>query len=176
MPGRLSSAGMGARAKGTALLSSDRLTGSLVAALGALTIYGGSVQPGVPGQDVGPSVFPILIGLGMVLCGTLVALGIGRTFEAPDPGGPDDAAETPPRFAEARAFIPPALLLFYVLAVEALGFLLTAATIALVLSLAMGARLRLALPIALLAPLAIHLVFYRLLRVPLPEGLLAAPW
>jgi putative tricarboxylic transport membrane protein len=29
---------------------------------------------------------------------------------------------------------------------------------------------------ALGAPPLVHLVFYKLLRVPLPEGLLAVPW
>jgi putative tricarboxylic transport membrane protein len=43
-------------------------------------------------------------------------------------------------------------------------------------SVAFGARLRVALPLAILAPVAIHLIFYKLLRVPLPPGLLPMPW
>jgi putative tricarboxylic transport membrane protein len=34
----------------------------------------------------------------------------------------------------------------------------------------------LAVPLAIAAPLLVHLVFYKLLRVPLPAGLLPAPW
>jgi putative tricarboxylic transport membrane protein len=162
------------------LLLSDRVTGVGVATLGAFAVYGGLQQPGVPGQDVGPSVFPTVIGLGLLLCGALVALGVGRGFEAPAEAagaeGPDTVHPSPPRFGELRALLPPVLLVFYVLAVDRLGFLLTAGLIALALSLALGARPRLALPIAVLAPPFIHIVFNGLLRVPLPEGLLAAPW
>jgi putative tricarboxylic transport membrane protein len=43
-------------------------------------------------------------------------------------------------------------------------------------TLALGASWRLALGMAVVTPPAVHLVFYKLLRVPLPEGLLAAPW
>jgi putative tricarboxylic transport membrane protein len=39
-----------------------------------------------------------------------------------------------------------------------------------------GARPRLAVPVALLAPVVVHLVFYKLLRVPLPAGLIPMPW
>jgi putative tricarboxylic transport membrane protein len=42
--------------------------------------------------------------------------------------------------------------------------------------LALGARLRLAIPLAIGAPLFVHLVFSKLLRVPLPPGLVPAPW
>jgi putative tricarboxylic transport membrane protein len=158
---------------------SDRITGSCLVALGGVTVYGALQQPGVPGQDVGPSVFPMVIGLGLMGCGSLVALRIGHSFEAPDdvvPPEPGEVVARPPRFAEWRAFLPPLLLLFYMLAVESLGFLLTAAAISLAVSFTMGARARLALPLAVLAPLGIHAIFVRLLRVPLPDGLLTLPW
>jgi putative tricarboxylic transport membrane protein len=162
------------------LLLSDRVTGVGVATLGAFAVYGGSQQPGVPGQDVGPSVFPTVIGLGLLLCGVLVALGVGRGFEAPDGAAgaeePDTVHPSLPRFRELRALLPPVLLVLYVLTVDRFGFLLSAGLVALALSLALGARPRLALPIAVLAPSFIHIIFNGLLRVPLPEGLLAAPW
>ena len=43
-------------------------------------------------------------------------------------------------------------------------------------SLVFGARLRLALLMMVVGPLVIHLVFYKLLRVPLPPGLVPVPW
>jgi putative tricarboxylic transport membrane protein len=158
---------------------SDRVTGGFLVLLGALAFWGGSRLPGVPGQDVGPAVFPMVIGAGLVICGTLIALGIGRSFEAPEP---DDTQATPGlagmlgRFAPLAAMVPPALLIFYMLAAERLGFLLTASAMVLACALALGASWRLALGMAVLTPPAVHLVFYKLLRVPLPEGLLAAPW
>jgi putative tricarboxylic transport membrane protein len=80
------------------------------------------------------------------------------------------------RYAPLAALVPPALLIFYVLAVDSLGFLPTAAIMVLACALALGASWRLALGLALLAPPAVHLAFYKLLRVPLPDGLLTAPW
>jgi putative tricarboxylic transport membrane protein len=158
---------------------SDRVTGACLVALGGVTAYGASLQPGVPGQDVGPSVFPMIIGLGLIGCGAMIALRVGHSFEAPDeiiPAEPGQAVPQPPRFAEWRAFLPPLLLVFYVLAADTLGFALTGFIIALAVALAMGARPKLALPLAVLAPLGIHLVFVKLLRVPLPDGILPLPW
>jgi putative tricarboxylic transport membrane protein len=75
-----------------------------------------------------------------------------------------------------KALVPPALLIFYVLTVDRLGFLPTAAMMVLAASLALGARLRLAVAMAIGAPLFVNLVFAKLLRVPLPSGLLPLPW
>jgi putative tricarboxylic transport membrane protein len=75
-----------------------------------------------------------------------------------------------------RALLPPALLVLYVLAAEPLGFIITAAIIIAISAFALGASWRLALPLALIAPFAVQAVFAKLLRVPLPDGLLAAPW
>jgi putative tricarboxylic transport membrane protein len=74
------------------------------------------------------------------------------------------------------ALVPPGLLLFYVFAVDRLGFALTAAAMAFTVAMALGARLRLAVPLAIIAPLFVHLVFSKLLRVPLPQGLIPLPW
>ena len=165
---------------------SDRYTGLLTLGLGALAFYGGSRLPPVPGQQIGPNVFPMVIGAGLVICGLLIALGIGHTFE--EEAEADLVAHSSVAEAEAqerhrhgalyglRVLLPPALLLFYVYAVDRLGFVPTAAAIILVAALAFGARLRLALPLAALAPIGVHLIFAKLLRVPLPPGLLPMPW
>lgn len=158
---------------------SDRVTGGFLVLLGALAFWGGSRLPAVPGQDVGPAAFPMVIGAGLVLCGLLIAFGIGRTFELEEPGEAPDApglAQRLGRMEWLAAFLPPALLVFYVLAAETLGFLLTAAAMLLACALALGASWRLAIGVALLAPPFVHVIFAKLLRVPLPSGLLAAPW
>ncbi len=161
---------------------SDRFTGLFLIALGGVSAYGGSRLPPVPGQQVGPNVFPMVVGAGLILCGALIALGIGRHFE--DEAEADLAAHSAPEptsrsgtgwWRGLMALVPPGLLLFYVFAVDRLGFLVTAAAIVLTASLALGARLRLAVPLAIGAPLFVHLVFSKLLRVPLPPGLGARP-
>lgn len=153
---------------------SDRVTGAVLVGLGGAAAIVGSRLPAVPGQDVGPAAFPMVIGIGLALCGVLIALGIGRNFEASEEG-----EEAPPerlRLGGLRALVPPGLLLFYVLASEPLGFLLTGAIIVLVAGLVLGARPALAVPLAIVMPALVHLAFYKLLRVPLPAGVLPAPW
>lgn len=152
----------------------DRITGGVLVALGAAAAWFGSRLPAVPGQDVGPAVFPMLIGFGLIGCGALIALGIGQSFEAPEPVEPSSAPK--PRLGAIGVIIPPALLIFYVMASETLGFLLTAAVMVLVAGLALGSRLSIAIPVALGGPILVHLAFAKLLRVPLPEGLIPAPW
>lgn len=158
---------------------SDRVTGGFLVLLGALAFWGGSLLPAVPGQDVGPAAFPMVIGGGLMACGVLIALGIGRGFEAPDAAPaehPRGLAAALGRGAWVAAFLPPALLIFYVLVSEFLGFLPTAAVMVLAGVLALGGSARLAIGMAVTAPLAVHLVFFKLLRVPLPDGLVPAPW
>lgn len=154
-------------------------------ALGGLAAYGGSRLPPVPGQQVGPNVFPMVVGIGLVICGGMIALGIGRSFEDEAEAdlakitGHDEAAAVENAhgwWAGLRVLLPPGLLVFYVLVVDKLGFLPTAALIVLTAATALGARLLLAIPVALCAPLFVNMVFSKLLRVPLPSGLLPLPW
>jgi putative tricarboxylic transport membrane protein len=164
---------------------SDRTTGLFLVGLGVLAAYGGSRLPPVPGQPVGPNIFPLVIGIGTAICGAMIAFGIGHKFE--EEAEADLAAHTDTEtIAEAqrprsffwylRALIPPALLLFYVYAVDLIGFIPTAATLIFIAAVALGASLRLAVPLAMLAPVGVHLIFYKLLRVPLPDGYLPMPW
>ncbi|MDB5373471.1 MAG: tripartite tricarboxylate transporter TctB, partial [Belnapia sp.] len=97
---------------------SDRVTGTVLMTLGGLAAWSGSRLPGVPGQDVGPAAFPMVIGGGMALCGVLIALGIGQSFEVPEE---EEAVPGRSRFYGLRVLVPPALLLFYMFASEPLG-------------------------------------------------------
>ncbi|WP_249165677.1 tripartite tricarboxylate transporter TctB family protein [Bradyrhizobium sp. AUGA SZCCT0431] len=147
--------------------------------LGAAAAYGGWLLPPVPGQPVGPNIFPLVIGSGLALCGLAIALGIGRTFEEKEEIVPIEAGQARPptgKLYGLRALLPPALLLFYVAAADRLGFIITAALIVYVTSSALGARWKLSLSLAVMAPIVIHLIFSKLLRVPLPAGLLPMPW
>jgi putative tricarboxylic transport membrane protein len=158
----------------------DRVTGLFLVGLGAAAAYGGWQLPPVPGQPVGPNVFPLVIGTGLALCGLAIAFGIGHSFEEEEELIPVEGGQpTPPptgKFYGLRALLPPALLLFYVVVADRLGFIITAALIVFVTSTALGARWKLSLPLAALAPIGIHLIFSKLLRVPLPAGLLPMPW
>jgi putative tricarboxylic transport membrane protein len=160
---------------------SDRVTGLFLVALGGVAAYAGSRLPPVPGQQIGPNVFPMVVGAGLVLCGALIALGVGHQFEEQaeaDLDAHSAPSEAPPSawWRGLLALVPPGLLVFYVLAVDRLGFLVTAAVVVLAGVLALGGRLRLAVPLALVAPPMVHLIFAKLLRVPLPIGLIPTPW
>ena len=61
---------------------------------------------------------------------------------------------------------------FYIRFVDMLGFVLTGVIYLAALFAAFGVRPRWILPLALIITLVIHYSFYKLLRVPLPWGLL----
>ena len=160
---------------------SDRITGAAIATLGSVAFLYGSKLPPVPGQQVGPSAFPMVVGAGLAICGVLIVLGVGRHFEEVAEADvishstPEELEPLPP-WRSWLALLPPALVFFYALASETLGFLPTAAIMVLTASFAFGARPKLAVPLALIAPFFINLIFLKLLRVPLPGGLLPFPW
>jgi putative tricarboxylic transport membrane protein len=169
---------------------SDRVTGLMLVVLGALAYWGGSLLPPVPGQQVGPDVFPMVIGAGLVICGVFIMMGVGRTFEEEEAiitsasGDVAKADELEPDrgFVEGflsggwKVLIPPGALFFYYFASEKLGFWITATLMVFVLAWSQGAKLRWAVALAVIAPIFVHLVFYKLLRVPLPAGILSFPW
>jgi putative tricarboxylic transport membrane protein len=151
---------------------SDRITGLAVAVLGGSAILGASYLPPMPGQQIGPSVFPTVVGAALVACG--LAISIRRPDDGEDDGRDRSWMRSP--LAYVRLALPPALLIAYVMIVETVGFLLTAAGLVFITALAMGARLKLAAPLALVAPVVAYLIFGKLLRVSLPPGLVPFPW
>jgi putative tricarboxylic transport membrane protein len=169
---------------------SDRVTGAMLVGLGVASYWGGSLLPPVPGQQVGPNVFPMVIGAALVTCGVLIVLGVGRTFEEDEKivtsatGDVADSEELEPPMGPVQTFVnggwkvlvPPAALFFYYFASERLGFWITASLMVFALAWSQRAKLKHALLLAIFAPALVHLTFYKLLRVPLPEGLLKFPW
>lgn len=161
---------------------SDRLTGLFLALLGLATFWGGSKLPPVPGQQVGPSAFPMVTGAGLALLGILIALHVGRSFE--DEAEAELAAHSQAdpdaeRYAASRRWmvlLPPGLLVFYYLVSERVGFVPTAALMIGTLAFAFGAKRKFILPVSIGGAIIIHLVFVKLLRVPLAPGLLPMPW
>ena len=62
--------------------------------------------------------------------------------------------------------------LFYILFSERLGYFITAPIALYASLLATGVRCAIAVPVAAIVPLIIHYIFYTVLKVPLPWGLL----
>lgn len=148
----------------------DALSGAALVVLGAVVLWHIQGFPPMPGQKYGPAWFPGLIAGGLILCGALLVIGRLRT------GTSEPALAIPDWMRRARpvAGVASVLtgLLLYVWVVDRVGFHLVAAALLLAWSRLLGASWRLAVPVAIAATVIIHLAFYKLLKVPLPWGLL----
>ncbi len=148
----------------------DAISGVLLFVLGASVLFAIRGFPNIPGQPVGPALFPGLIAVGLCLGGAMLVFG-GLRHRAEQPWVVWDDWVNSPRHALAFVLLV-AGIIFYIVASEWLGFL----PCAVIILMALFAVLRVPLPraalVAVIAALAIHFAFYKLLRVPLPWGLL----
>jgi len=148
----------------------DALSGAILFAFALLILFLIRDYPTIPGQNIGPAAFPgLLAGLLAVCSLALIWRGLRQ-----QPRG---------RWLELGAWIRSGLhlrnflltiasLLFYILASEALGFIVTATILLAILFWALKVRPGLIVPLAIGVTLLIHLIFYKGLRVPLPWGIL----
>ncbi len=152
----------------------DAIWGALLALLGAAILWHVQGFPRIPGQNVGPALFPGLLAAALVVCGgILIASGLKARRAAPSSAPWTVAPEwlRSPRHLLAFAVLVGANV-FYLLVVDRLGFLLTAFVYLAVLMWVLRVRVVLVFPVALVMTLLIHYEFYKLLRVPLPWGVL----
>jgi putative tricarboxylic transport membrane protein len=125
--------------------------------------------PSLYGQAYGPDLFPVLIGVGFLITGTILTVqGVARRSGA--------LVEMGAWAAERRNVVNFALgvlgLLCYIAASDWLGFVLTALIILVVLLKSFGSGLVTSLAVAVLTTLGIQALFARVLLVPLPWGIL----
>ncbi len=121
----------------------------------------------MPGQKFGPAWFPGLIAAGLGVCGLFLIVA-GARHGAPWLVLPQWLHRPRPLLGVASVL---AGLLFYIVAADALGFHLTGIVLLAAWMRILGASWRLAGAVAVVATLAIHLSFYKALRIPLPWGL-----
>ncbi len=148
---------------------SDRASGLLALALGLAVILSARTFPDAPGQDIGPGLFPSIVGV------LLVVLGAGLMFGARRSGESGWLALDAwiDRVATRRSVIAvPAALAAWIALVYPLGFLLSSVLLLAGLMRTFGTRPRVILPVSIAVTLATHYAFYTLLRVPLPWGVL----
>ena len=146
---------------------SDTSTGLLLLLAGLLIAGYAQTFPPMPGQNVGPGLFPTIVGSGLALLGVLLALSGLRQREAAHFSADDWTRR--PRMVANGALVTADLIL-YALLVDALGFFLTSLVFLSLLWLAFGVRWRWIGPLAVAVTLAFHYSFYSLLHVPLPWG------
>jgi putative tricarboxylic transport membrane protein len=150
---------------------------------GALFIIGAAavlihVQgfPRIPGQNVGPGLFPGVVAAGIAVCGVILVVR-GLRARAAVAGAHARWFVLPPWLRSGQHLAGFAVLIgvnvFYLLAVDRLGFLITGVVYLLALMGVLRVRPGRAIPVAIVMTLLIHYAFYKLLKVPLPWGVLA---
>jgi putative tricarboxylic transport membrane protein len=149
----------------------DRAAGLLTIALGAAVAAAARGFPNAAGQPVGPAAFPAAIGLALAAAGALLLFQRARHSREPAAGAPHWMRS--PHLA-MNVLIALAGVVLYALLLDWLGFLITAILLLTALFARFGVPGRRILPLSILVTLTIHVVFYTLLRVPLPWGVLEA--
>lgn len=150
----------------------DAAWGVLLLALAGALLWHVQGFPTIPGQRVGPNALPGALAVGLGVCGAILLVR-----------GLRERAATHGRWAEWPAWIASrpqvlalavlvAVNLLYVFAAERLGFIVTGVVYLAALMIALRVRPLRALGIAVAMTLFIHYCFYKLLKVPLPWGLL----
>jgi putative tricarboxylic transport membrane protein len=122
----------------------------------------------MPGQKFGPAWFPGLVAAGLGVCGALL-MRSGLRARTAWVALPEWVYRAQPRAGVAALLLG---LLLYILLADRLGFHIVGFFMLALWTRVLGAAWRVALPVSLIATLAIHLAFYKAMRVPLPWGVL----
>lgn len=121
----------------------------------------------MPGQRFGPAWFPGVIAAGLGICGVLLIVA-GVRQGAPWLALPDWIFRRRPFLGVAGVL---GGLVCYILAADTLGFHITGIVLLASWVRILGGSWRMAAVAAVVGTVAIHLSFYKLLRIPLPWGL-----
>jgi putative tricarboxylic transport membrane protein len=149
----------------------DALFGVLLFALGVAVLFHVQSFPRIPGQQVGPALFPGVVAAGLAVCGVVLVISGLRERRG---GGPwfEVHAWIGSQRHVAAFFVVILGVVAYILLADKLGFLLLAPVLLLAWFVALGVRFVPAVVTAVVVTFAIWFAFYKLLRVPLPWGLL----
>jgi len=148
----------------------DAIFGALFLLFGVIVVVHVQAFPKIPGQQVGPALFPGLIAAGLAACGVLlIVAGIRKRKTEPW----YETADWMRSGRHAIAFFAiVGGIVAYVLLAESVGFLIVAPILLFIWFSVLGVRRGTAIVVAIVATLVIWYAFYKLLRVPLPWGVL----
>lgn len=145
----------------------------------ALLVFAGALGwhvsgfPNIPGQSVGPYALPGALAVGLAVCGAILLVR-GLRRRAATAGGA--WMVLPVWFGSHRQVVGFAVLvgvnLLYLLAANRLGFIVVGTVYLTALMWVLRVPPLRAFGLGLILTLLIHAVFYKLLKVPLPWGLL----
>jgi putative tricarboxylic transport membrane protein len=148
----------------------DAFWGVLLMALGAAVLLAVRSYPNIPGQPVGPALFPGLIAMGLCAGGALLVWQ-GWRDRANGPWLEWEDWVRSPRHSKAL-FALLGSVLFYILLSDELGFFITAFLMLVTLFRSLQVAWGRSVFWAVVATVVVHFAFYKLLRVPLPWGIL----
>lgn len=152
----------------------DTVWGALVLMLSFGIFFAIRNFPTIPGQQYGPALFPGVIATGLLICGSvLVGRGVAarRTGGNPQPSIRLASWVRSPRHVIAFAVVI-GINVLYIAFVERLGFIVSGTLYLAALFGVFRVRGRWIVPLAIGVTLVMHYAFYKLLRVPLPWGVL----
>ncbi|MFA7665354.1 MAG: tripartite tricarboxylate transporter TctB family protein [Burkholderiaceae bacterium] len=144
----------------------DALIGAVLLLLSLAVLWHVRDFPPIPGQRYGAALFPAVIAAGLAITSALL---VRKGLKS---GEPLFATETISRQGVVASITTIAVLVFYILFAEFLGFVLCAVLLLVALMWSYGVSWKVNLPVAVVSTLVIHAGFYRVLKVPLPWGLL----
>jgi len=142
----------------------------VLAALSAAILIHIQAFPKTPGQNVGPALFPGIIAAGIGI-GALILIARGWAARVRVPWLTLAPWTRSPRHVLACLLVIGSVV-FYILVADSLGFLLTATIMLVALFAVLQVPLRWNLPVAVIVSFCIHFAFYKMLKVPLPWGVL----
>ncbi|QIE55699.1 tripartite tricarboxylate transporter TctB family protein [Pikeienuella piscinae] len=151
----------------------DAVIGAFLIVFAIAEIAYTTTFPSLHGQDFGPDLFPILIGIGLIICG--VAL-IFRGQAARREAGAGALIALGPWAKDRRMALNLGLLILgvilYILLADPVGFIPVSTALLTVLMLRLRVSALTSVIVAVVTTLVIHSLFAKLLLVPLPWGVL----
>jgi putative tricarboxylic transport membrane protein len=150
----------------------DFLSGALLMALAGAILFHIRNFPNIPGQNIGPAAFPGLLAVLLAVC-ALALMARGWKARRDGPWVALMPWMRSPGHVLNFALAVAGLIAFAALS-EQLGFIVSGVLLLAPLFLCLRVRPLVALALAIAVTLVIHAIFYKLLRVPLPWGVLEA--
>jgi len=166
----------------------DALIGLVLVIFAIAEIAYSTTFPSLHGQAYGPSLFPIIIGCGLLACGlVLIARGLRTRNQqsrlAQSTQAESDKATNSPTWVQLgdwahdpasriNMLLVPVLLVAYILLSEPIGFIPLSVAMLTILLFRLGSSLLTSIVIAVVTTLMLQLLFAKVLLVPLPSGLL----
>lgn len=154
----------------------DRLWAVFFILMAVTIIIVASGYPRLAGMSVGPGLFPIVLGSALICASLMLVLeSLSRAAAEPDRS---KLITLPPELSDRRTWFKVSTVVascaLFALFGRSLGFVIVGVLALGALLLAFGTRPGLAAVIAVLTVLAIDIFFVRVMRIPLPSGLLSA--